>query len=195
MPPIDGRWLNKHQRLAHRGDTRRKISHSRQSDARKRRFRRAGTANWCRRARISSRRPRRVDNANRIAASVRMTCCIALSAAIYYANVISLLGCNIGDGHRQIGRPEPDCQRRLRVVENRSGGQRDLVTARRALPPPMRVHAMRPHMCAAGADEPVRPAAGRQVLLTGFFTRKLEIAHILRKRRPRQAATLHMMAC
>ena len=37
-------------------------------------------------------------------------------------------------GHRQIGRPEPDGQRCLCVVENRAGGQRYLVPARRALP-------------------------------------------------------------
>jgi len=59
----------------------------RRSDRRKRRFGRARTANWCRRARISSRRSRRVDSANRIAARVRMSCCITPSTAIDYTNV------------------------------------------------------------------------------------------------------------
>ena len=41
----------------------------------------------------------------------------------------------LGDG--QIGGPEPDCQGRFRVVENRPGRQRDLIAAGHALPSPV----------------------------------------------------------
>ena len=58
-------------------------------------------------------------------------------------------------GHRQIRRPEPHRQRRLRVVENRARGQRDLVSARRALPPPVLLHAIRAVVPAAWTGEPI----------------------------------------
>ena len=61
-------------------------------------------------------------------------------------------------GHRQIGRPEPHRQRRLRVVENRAGRQRDLVSARRALPSSMRRSCDRPAR-ARIADRRTRPAS------------------------------------
>ena len=100
-------------------------------------------------------------------------------------------------GDRQIGRPEPDGQRRLRVVEDRACGQRDLIPARRTLPPPMLLHAVGAAVPAPRASKPVRPATRRQVVLTGFLGRELtlEIAHILRKWRARHILTLHMVAC
>jgi hypothetical protein len=99
-------------------------------------------------------------------------------------------------GHRQVGRPEPHRQRRFRVVENRARGQRDLVPTRRALPPPVLLHAIRALVPAPWTGEPIGPATRGQVVLTGRFAGALtlKVAHILRKRRPRHAATLHMVA-
>jgi hypothetical protein len=71
----------------HRGHNHRKSSQSRRSDGRKRRFERARTLNWWRRARLSSRRSLPVDEADRTAAQVRETSRIARRVAIGDANV------------------------------------------------------------------------------------------------------------
>jgi hypothetical protein len=61
----------------HRGHNHRTSSQSRRSDERKRRFERARTLNWWRRARLSSRRSLRVDEADWTLAPVRKTSRIA----------------------------------------------------------------------------------------------------------------------
>ena len=71
----------------HRSHDRRNNSQNSRSEARKRRFERARTPNWCRRARHSSRRSRRVDKANRTAATARKTSGIARRVASHCANV------------------------------------------------------------------------------------------------------------
>ena len=101
----------------------------------------------------------------------------------------------VGDG--KIGRPKPDGQRRLRVVEDRASRQRHLVPAGHALPARVRPQAVAARVAAARTHEPVRPAARRQVVLTGFLGRELalELAQIPRKRRARHVPTLHVVAC
>ena len=97
-------------------------------------------------------------------------------------------------GH-QVRRPEPLRERRLRVMQNRPSGQRDLMPALGALPPPRRDR-VRPLMTAPGTDKAVRPAARRQVLLAGLLGCELtsELVQILGKRRARHAPTLQIVA-
>src|SRR5205814_9060620 len=87
-------------------------------------------------------------------------------------------------GNSQIRRPEPRRQRRFRIVENRAGGQRDLVAAGRTLPPPLLRQAIGARVSASRACVPVGPPAADQIVLTRFLGGKLtlELAHILRKR-------------
>jgi hypothetical protein len=96
----------------------------------------------------------------------------------------------------QIAGPEPDRQRRFRVVEDGARRERHLMPASGALPASMG-HRIGPAMLAPGTDEPVRPSTGGQILLAGFLGRKLtlEFAQILRKRRARHAPTLQIVAC
>ena len=90
-------------------------------------------------------------------------------------------------GH-QVGRPEPLRERRLRVVENRAGSQRDLMPALGALPAAVRDHVGSP-MAAAWTAEAVGPATRRQVLLAGRLGSelKLKLAQARRKGRTRHA--------
>ena len=67
---------------------------------------------WWRGASISSRRSRRVDNANRIVARVRTTGCIARSTATYYANVNSFSRTRYW---RRTGRPSSRRRPRLQA--------------------------------------------------------------------------------
>jgi len=85
--------------------------------------------------------------------------------------------------HRQIRRPKPGRQRRLRVVKNGPGRQRHLRTTRHRLPSPLRRQVIRPGLAASGTHESVRPATRGQVLLTGGFGRELplKLAQIPRK--------------
>jgi len=79
-------------------------------------------------------------------------------------------------GH-EVGRPEPNGQRRFRVMQNRSC-VRTLDTTTRALPA-LRFHDwVRIPVPAPRADEAVRPAALSQILLASFFGRehRLELA-------------------
>jgi len=71
----------------HLGHNHRKNSQSRRSDGRKRRFERARTPSWWRRARVSSRRSLRVARADRTAAPVRKTSRIARRVPSGDANV------------------------------------------------------------------------------------------------------------
>ena len=99
-------------------------------------------------------------------------------------------------GDHQVAGPEPDRQRRFRVVEDRARRERHLIAASGALPA-SRGHRIGSPMLAPRTDEPVRPATGGQVLLAGFLGRKLtlELGQILRKRRARHAPTLQIVAC
>jgi hypothetical protein len=71
----------------HRGHNHRQSSQSRRSDGRKRRFERARTLNWWPKARLSSRRSLRVDEADWTAAPVRKTSRIARRVARGDGNV------------------------------------------------------------------------------------------------------------
>ena len=71
----------------HRGHNQRKNSHNRRSAGRKRLFERARTPSWWRRARISSRRSRRVARADWTAAPALMTARIACRVPAGDANV------------------------------------------------------------------------------------------------------------
>src|SRR5436189_458695 len=87
MPTIDSGWPDQHQRFPPPGHNHRKNSQSRRSDGRKRRFERARTPSWWRRARVSSRRSLRVARADRTAAPVRKTSRIARRVPSGDANV------------------------------------------------------------------------------------------------------------
>ena len=85
-------------------------------------------------------------------------------------------------GDCQIGRPEPHGERRLRVVENRPGGQRYLIPTRRTLPAPLLDQSIAARMPAPGTRKTVRPATRRQVVLASLFGGELalKLAAILR---------------
>src|SRR5262249_59394358 len=68
-------------------------------------------------------------------------------------------------GRHQIRGPEPLDKRRLRVVENCPSGQRNLVSALGTLPTSIGDR-IRPPMTAPRTEETLRPATGRQILLT-----------------------------
>jgi hypothetical protein len=88
-------------------------------------------------------------------------------------------------------------ERDLGPVKNRPGAQRDLVTAAGTLPPSLIDQVVRSPISASGADETLRPAAGRKILLAGFLGGEvaLKLAQGLRERRPRHPATLPIGAC
>jgi len=58
----------------------------------------------------------------------------------------------------------------LSPVKNRSSRQRDLVPAASTLPPSLVHQFVGSPMSASRADETIRPATGRQVLLACLFT-------------------------
>src|SRR6516225_9114832 len=95
----------------------------------------------------------------------------------------------------QIGGPEPLDKRRLGVVENRTGRQRNLMPTRRALPASVRDH-VGSTMTATRTHEALRPATGFQILLAGLFSGKLaaELVQILRKWRAPRTPTLQIVA-
>src|SRR5246127_3979425 len=100
-------------------------------------------------------------------------------------------------GGHQIGDPKPIDQRDLGPVKNRSGCQRDLMTAAGTLPPSLLHQFVRSPMSASRADEAIGPATGPEVLLASPFRRelRLEFAQGLRKRRARHASTLRLVVC
>jgi len=91
--------------------------------------------------------------------------------------------------------PKPVGQRRLGVVQNRAGRQRHLMSTFGALPPTLPDHVGSP-MTAAWANEVLRPATARQILVAGVLRCELtsEFVQILRKRRARHAPTLRIVA-
>jgi hypothetical protein len=99
-------------------------------------------------------------------------------------------------GHHQVTGPEPNRQRRLRVVENRPRRERYLMATSDALPP-TRGHRVGPSMPAPRTDEALRPATGGQIPFAGVLGRELplKLVQILRKWRSRHLLTLQVVAC
>jgi len=98
-------------------------------------------------------------------------------------------------GGHQVRGPEPLDEWRFRVVKNRPGGQRDLVSALGTLPPAIGDRIC-PPMMALRTDETVRPATGRQIVLTGVLGCELaaELVQRFREGRARHAPTLQIVA-
>jgi hypothetical protein len=100
-------------------------------------------------------------------------------------------------GGHEIPGPEPHGQRHLRVVKNRSGGERDLVSARNTSPASVFHHRVRPVVAASRTPEPVRPTTCGQILLAGFLGRELalKLTQVRRKRWTGHPPTLYLVAC
>jgi hypothetical protein len=95
-------------------------------------------------------------------------------------------------GRHQVGRPEPEGQRGLRIVKDCSRCQGDLVTTGGALPASLSHQRVTAIVRASGALVALGPAARGQVLLAGLFAGelKLKLAKSPRKGRTRHSATL-----
>jgi hypothetical protein len=100
-------------------------------------------------------------------------------------------------GRHEIGGPEPHDQRHLRVVKNRSGGQRDLVSARDTSPASVFQHRVRSLVATSRTAEAIRPATRGQILLAGLLGRELalKLAQIRGKGRTGHPPTLYLVAC
>jgi hypothetical protein len=72
-------------------------------------------------------------------------------------------------GGHQVGCPEPQGQRRLRIMKDGPRGQRDLMTTGGAFPAFSSHQRVAVTVCAARTDEPLRPATLSQVFLAGLF--------------------------
>src|SRR6516225_1883832 len=68
-----------------------------------------------------------------------------------------------------VGCPEPQGQRRLRIMKDGPRGQRDLMTTGGAFPAFSSHQRVAVTVLAARTDEPLRPAALSQVFLAGLF--------------------------
>lgn len=92
-------------------------------------------------------------------------------------------------GRHQVGSPEPQGQRRLRIVQDGARGQRDLVTAGGAFPPFPAGERVATRMCATRTDETLWPTALSEVFLARLFGGEfdLKLAERCRKRRSRHA--------
>ena len=99
-------------------------------------------------------------------------------------------------GH-EVGRPEPNRQRRFRVMQNRPCREGDLIPTTSALPAPRFHDLVRTPVPAPRADEAVRPAALSQILLASLFgsEHRLKLAQGFRKRWARHAHILLIGAC
>ena len=99
-------------------------------------------------------------------------------------------------GH-EVSRPEPNRQRRFRVMQNRPRRKGDLIPTTSALPAPRFHDLVRTPVPAPRADEAIRPAALRQIFLASFFgsEHRLELAQGFRKRWARHAPILQLGAC
>jgi hypothetical protein len=97
-------------------------------------------------------------------------------------------------GRHQIGRPEPEGQRGLRIVKDCPRCQGHLVTTGGALPASSSHQRVTAIVRAAGALVALGPAARGQVLLAGLFAGelKLKLAKSPRKGRTRHSPTLHL---
>jgi len=72
-------------------------------------------------------------------------------------------------GGHQVGCPEPQGQRRLRIMKDGPRGQRDLMSAGGAFPASSSNQRVAVTVLAARTDEPLRPAALSQIFLAGLF--------------------------
>jgi hypothetical protein len=72
-------------------------------------------------------------------------------------------------GGHQVRCPEPQGQRRLRIMKDGPRGQRDLMTTGGAFPTSSSSQRVAVTVRAARTDEPLRPAAPSQVFLAGLF--------------------------
>lgn len=99
-------------------------------------------------------------------------------------------------GH-QIRRPEPIGEWDFRPMEDGPRRQRNLTPALSALAAPLVHQFIGSLMPAARTDESIRPATGRQVLLTGLLGGEigLKLAKRFGKRRSRHPSTLAIGAC
>jgi len=99
-------------------------------------------------------------------------------------------------GRHQVGRPEPQGQRDLRVVQHRPGRQGCLMAARRALPTSVIHDDVGALVCTSGTSESFGPPTDGEVLLASRFGGELtlKLTQISRKRRARHAPTLLMVA-
>jgi hypothetical protein len=95
-------------------------------------------------------------------------------------------------GH-QVGGPEPQGERRLRVMKESPRGQRGLMTTGDALPASSSSQRVAATVRAARADEPLRPAAWGQVFLARLFCSVFELK-LAECRRKCGRGTLHVMA-
>jgi len=97
----------------------------------------------------------------------------------------------------EIRGPEPHGERHLSVVKNRSGGQRDLVSARNTSPASVLHHRVRLRVATSWAAESIGPATRGQILLAGLLGRELalELTQVRGKRRARHPPTLYLVAC
>jgi hypothetical protein len=90
-------------------------------------------------------------------------------------------------GRHQVGSPEPQGQRRLRIVEDRARGQRHLVAAGSAFPPLPTRQRVATRMGATRTGEALWPTALSQIFLARLFGGEfdLKVAECCRKRRTR----------
>ncbi len=88
-------------------------------------------------------------------------------------------------GGYQVGGPEPQVQRRLRIMKDGTRSQRYLMTAGGAFPAPSSSQRVAAVVRAARTDETLRPAALRQIFLAGLFGSvfELKLAECRRKGR------------
>jgi hypothetical protein len=98
-------------------------------------------------------------------------------------------------GRHQVGRPEPNRQRGLRIVEDCPRCQRDLVTAGGALPASPSHQRVAATVRASGALVALGPPARGQVPLAGLFAGelKLKLAKSSGKRRTSHFPTLPLV--
>ena len=88
-------------------------------------------------------------------------------------------------------------QRDFGPVENRSGCQRDLVAATGTLPPTLIQQLISPPISAAGTEEALGPATGREVPFAGFLRGEvaLKLPQGFGERRSRHPVTLSTGVC
>jgi hypothetical protein len=100
-------------------------------------------------------------------------------------------------GRHQVGRPEPNGQRSLRIVKDCSRCQRDLVTTGGALPASPSHQRVAAIVRASGALVALGPPARGQVPLAGLFAGelKLKLAKSPGKGWTRHSPTLLLVVC
>src|SRR6266404_2403434 len=97
----------------------------------------------------------------------------------------------------QVGRPEPDGERRFRIVEDRPTCQPNLVPTTRTLPASAFHQFIGTPPSAARTHKAIWPPAGGEIFLASFLggELRLKLTQSLWKRRSRHAPTLPLVAC